>query len=357
MRFGQGEFIHQGDEVFKRLAQAQIVSVDTGTNTCTIQYLDTLGVVSGVQINYPYISAGGSQWAGIRFMPDKGDIVIVGFRADNFPEIVAYKLANYKQLTQVNADKKGFFRALNPGEISIATKGGAEIYLSKDGYVLIAGKTNSLVFDIEKSRIHALTGTWQVDSGDVEFRFGNVWRTIAGVKRVIENGVTFLKELAFDFGTLISGAFGNVTDDNGVPKQSQLSASLVAQLIGAGFEVQIDVEGNVIIKATVNVFNSSDIRLGGTGASDPAVLGNEIKTALTDIKTALSDLVTSVTIINTAFGAMNGDTALKAVAPATVTAAGVESTAQTAQVVILNADVLKVIADIQTILSKVVKLE
>lgn len=311
MRQGQGEFFISSKDVFDRLVLAQIIRVDPDNNECSIRYLDSIGDVDRVDINLPFASAGAQVFAGIRYMPEVGDIVIVGLRADYSPQIVGFKIINFAQLTENAKDGKTLFRKLRPGEIAISTKGGAEIYWSKDGYLFLAGRSNSLIFDIAKNRIYGVTGTWQVDAGDVEYKIGNVRRTVGGISLPVSGITGFLSEFFVRIKKIITFIFGDVVDDAGVQKKSKFGSDLIMLLEWLGFKVEIDLAGNLVlklsnvdiesdlswkIKTLSYIVNSVNIQLGSESATIPAVLGTPLVNLLVQIATANVALINASTL-------------------------------------------------------------
>jgi len=103
---------------------------------------------------------------------------------------------------------------------------------------------------------------------------------------------------------------------------------------------------NINSKGDVNISIPSDnkVRIGSSSASDPAVLGNELKNTLTDIKTTLSDIQSLLSKMSTQLGGPSNSPVMG------------NSGAYTTDVTNISTDVTTVGTDIDKILSKNVTL-
>lgn len=135
----------------------------------------------------------GASASWIRYMPQVGDFVKVGFGPDNRPEVIAYatwgdlpsergppgQLGGYAQFSRARdrgvAGLETFF-TLNPGEWDLRSSGNAYIRGGQFGTLFLAGGGVTLSMQKEQEEMNARAGLTKVDSTGAEIRFGDVKR-------------------------------------------------------------------------------------------------------------------------------------------------------------------------------------
>lgn len=145
-------WLSQDTRFIKRVAADAMIRIATITNVepndgiCWVQYLDGIGGNSQVPVSFPMI--GGDGW-GIFAMPTVGTMVALAYRPERQPVIVGYVALDYSRYlsqnssTSTSAGGSPLPRDLQPGEINIHSKAGAEIHMSLAGGLLMMAKDPS----------------------------------------------------------------------------------------------------------------------------------------------------------------------------------------------------------------------
>ena len=135
----------------------------------------------------------GTRASWVRYMPQVGDFVKVGFGPDNRPEVIAAatwgdlpsergppgQLGGYAQYSR--ARDRGVpgmetFYTLFPGEWDLRSSGNAYIRGGQFGTLFLAGGGVTLSLQKEQEELNARAGLTKVDSTGAELRFGDVKR-------------------------------------------------------------------------------------------------------------------------------------------------------------------------------------
>ena len=136
-----------------------------------------------------------SSW--IRYMPQVGDYVKIGFGPDNRPEVLGAatwgdlpserappgQLGGYAQITRArDRGEPGLetFYTLNPGEWDMRSSGNAYVRGTRFGTLTLAGGGEQLQLKKEQEESDWRTGLLNFDSTGATIRLGNVKRLLTG---------------------------------------------------------------------------------------------------------------------------------------------------------------------------------
>lgn len=310
------------DTVHSRTMRAQIVDVNPDDGYVIMDYngLPAGGKYATVMplwMSFPEV--GGHAWG--RFMPQRSDIVKVGFDHDNRPHIVGYDIiagkssvadgqSGWPQLNALHARAKadpnakvivskngaerkvsiakyGQFTPLNPGEYDFMSSGGAYIHGNNRGRLYMAGGSVSVSLTKNDLSLNSISQYWSHRADDCTFRFGQVRRTgtngLDGPVASDPNGELkeFRVSLKASAPTAMSVAdlhIGNVVTDLGTVETGPTGAPLrymQASYSDAGVRVQrtiADIVGNYQVEANSSVvIQSPSIKFEGLLGAPPAI--------------------------------------------------------------------------------------
>lgn len=170
-----------------RVYTGQITAVHAATGTCSVILVDGLGIKEDkLELPLAGISIQGHKSAWIRFMPQKNDCVSVEFGPRGDARIIGY-VTQAGEMAEIVAQKTksksqfpyGDFRELRGGEWDMRSSGGAYLYGSRDGALLLsAGPTVQSRFNKGENDARHEAGLI-VDSSTGSFvKFGDVKRRL-----------------------------------------------------------------------------------------------------------------------------------------------------------------------------------
>jgi hypothetical protein len=306
------------EEVKHRIHIGQIITVDTLNGRVTVRSATTNEEWT-LQIPLYGFSINGIKSSWIRYMPQRGDYVKIGFGPDNSPEILAYAAfgeeldpgdderraggknvpprqgayATIRRQAKAGTNNLGnIFRELREGEWDMRSYGGAEVFASRNGTLTLAGGGGASIRLIkERGEICSRTSLNVYSNDGVEVRFGNVRRkllpTDTSESDVTTNpsGAAGAKEwkvrVAFKtppLGTpelaLYEHIYGDVRDGSGFPELlsgaplRSRSTWSDAGGISDTLSVKVDAFGNVEVQQGIFALTSGvTVNGGGTGAA------------------------------------------------------------------------------------------
>lgn len=171
------------DAFLNRIQRAMIVDIDRSKGTCTVEFDSTPGERSGVNLPfYVHASVPGkrSKTAWSRFMPQVGDMVLVGFDSNSIVRIVGYDMLSYETITNIqNEEGKFGWNDLKSGEFDVKSSGGAYIRGEATGLLYLAGGMTSIQLDKKNQEIRKTAPTIKETSNMCSFRRGIVKRSPA----------------------------------------------------------------------------------------------------------------------------------------------------------------------------------
>jgi len=251
-----------------RIYLGKIRSVDEDNGVVSV---DVFGVGQHNQILIPLhaISIHKTRSSWIRYMPQSGDYVKVGFGPDNHPEILTYALygddptdgrtdgnpgsyaprvSGYKQIRRLKersdaGEKPGGvplglrdFIPLRQGEWDLRSSGGAYIHGSQFGVVTLSAGQNVIKVDKPNEEVSAETQLFKLDAGNETFiRLGDIKRKLtpadtgettvsASISGIVSTREYHLKvsQVVDPTGvtpplTVYEEKMGDIRDDDGVP--------------------------------------------------------------------------------------------------------------------------------------------
>ena len=169
------------DAFMSRIQRAIIMDVNESNGTCTVSFDNTMGERPGVQLPF-YVHFGRKnqrrKTAWQRFMPQPGDVVLVGFDSNSEARIVGYEALGYEQLSTIQDEEGKFgFRDLKAGEFDQKSGGGAYLRGDAIGTLFLAGGMSSIALDKKNYEIRVNSGMVKETLGTSIFRRGVVKRT------------------------------------------------------------------------------------------------------------------------------------------------------------------------------------
>lgn len=212
----------RGENVFTRICVGYIGSVDEENGVISVDLEDFIAS-RPVELSFSYFSGVGPGW--FRFMPSKGDKVLLGFTPTNKAEVLAYKPISYAQMAQFarDANPPFIFRKLKSGEFEIVSSGYAEIWGSQLGKLHLSGGLASIDLDRATTTITHNAATHFMTSDTSELRFGAVRRnnpltpnqdqaTIAPGVTMREHFVKLVQGISGVYTKLYEATIGRVMD-------------------------------------------------------------------------------------------------------------------------------------------------
>lgn len=284
---------------YTKILTGQIISVSTLNNSCLVRIPEITDEME-VPLSYPFVST----TSGIRFMPNVGDNVQLGFNTQLVPRILGFEmnLTKYQGNLQLDQQGKTWFRRLNPGDVLLyGGRGDSELFISSNGEVSLGSGVNVLSLDAIRRSIDGLCGSFRLESlNGVTIKGGNAYRTVPPqtIEQVVPNAVEFAFDINSLTGKIVDMKAGNVLDDLGVPEvgvggPKLFSLKTYAGVIPVG-EIYMDSLTTVIKNEAVVNLDAPIIRLGGIVAIQPAVLGTNLTTLLTTLVNQVIILAGSV---------------------------------------------------------------
>lgn len=192
------EHFRQEWQFYNRTYIAQVISVNERDGTMSVAVLDGLGTKKE-NLEIPWLGfslQGTKDTAGIiqnafksswiRYMPQPYDLVYIAFGPHNEARVVgnAMQVGRYKALKkdmELNPSKypSGELIDLKPGEFDMRSSGGAYIYGSKDGTLLLsAGPASQLRLSKARSEMKFETGMFEAAGSETFLRLGDIKRTL-----------------------------------------------------------------------------------------------------------------------------------------------------------------------------------
>jgi hypothetical protein len=309
------------EQLFSYNRPAVITNVDTEQGVCSLNWLDNPGGRVNVLLTQ-------GSW-GEYNMPVQGAIVLVQFDKHEQARIVRY--VNLNQAARQKPTSEGGYGdlpKLKPGEKFWESSGGAFIYMTSDGRILLSSPFDD-TFEIDPNinLIKGKTVNWKIVNAA-----GNEYS--GQVKRYIQEGDTATNKIITDnvptskfpdgtplteYNLIVNDKYqsdspickitiGSVVDNEGKVKDkdgnvvnpnssSALALKLDINSNYGSLSIVIDKSGKFYITSPKIVNISNDIKLGSNDATEKAVLGNKLKEKLEN----LIDSITNLTV-PTAFG-------------------------------------------------------
>lgn len=183
-----------------RLYLGQVTAVNAEAGTAEVYIMD-LREVRPALIPLGALTylgeAGGSSW--MRYMPERGAIVVVGYGVRNQLFILSYAsfgasdgrdvsvdqaaLSGYRELTRLAARREGGlarWRTLKSGEFDFRSSGGAALFLGADGTAILEGRGTALRLDGQRQGLEFTSEGFAAFKGNgYDLRCGGVQRDAA----------------------------------------------------------------------------------------------------------------------------------------------------------------------------------
>lgn len=160
------------------LRVAEVTSVDPEEQRVDLRFLDTPGLRTKVKLTYPYASFNS---AGIMYIPQVGDLAIVGAGKNNRIFILSYipQWIHGKKDALVEGKKEKVYPyySLTPGEVFLRSVKGQFIWLETYGEFLsriVLGDIKQNRFQIEQDnrKMYGTTGLYHFKAGGALFELG-----------------------------------------------------------------------------------------------------------------------------------------------------------------------------------------
>jgi hypothetical protein len=278
------------------LRSAQIIGVNSDKNTIDVQWLGQIGGMNGIEISSPFLGLR----SGMRFVPEVGGVVIIGF-AESRPIILTYLLpAKYSVLKDSPKDNTGKatrLREINPGEMYLNSTEDAEIFLGKT--IEIRDKNyNSIQIDPYDGSINLDSSNLYIDNEAGRISMGQILRNVGTSVKVITadgepvrsvsggNGLTELtiKVKEFSDATILNTnipspdimqiTLGTLVSTGGLKVVNQAGNEIVCDIrLQSGARIQIDKKGNYnindgnMLKPADEKPEVNDLSVNGSNAS------------------------------------------------------------------------------------------
>jgi hypothetical protein len=254
----------------------QISSIDKDNNKINIKWLyPMIGLLSDIDISTPYIG----YKSGIRFLPEVGSILAVGF-AEDIPVILSYNLPmNFGDMKNMAKDPYGnntYIKDLNEGEISLTSIQNSEIYLHDDVEIrdsgvdsIILNSTDSSI-TLESLQLYMKNEAGKIDMGMIT-RNGKIITDTGGSVTEITGG-NALTELKITINELADASInsssvsnkslaeitvGTVVDDSGNILATSDGEQIALQIkMSSGALIVIDKKGKMYVQAEQLNINS-----------------------------------------------------------------------------------------------------
>lgn len=205
-----------------RLMQGEVTAYDPENGTVTVVDIDNRadGPICGLELPCPFSLSTylGFKSAWQRFAPSIGDIALVAYDTRSEPRIVAFvpyqalnrahgAQAQMRKLARDDRAKKKFpygdFQALRSGEWDMRSSGGAYIYGSAEGQLLLSGGPTTYLRMEGKdlNEVRSEGGLWVLNSQGSQVRIGDVKRLVPSptdpTKAIAESDMSLLDPTAF----------------------------------------------------------------------------------------------------------------------------------------------------------------
>jgi hypothetical protein len=329
-----------------RLWLGQIVDIKEEDGTATVKVIGQnpgaadQDLIIPCAVSIPNANGTKSSWQ--RYMPQKHDYVKLTYRTDGHAEIVCMAMyggikekekksaqgQTYAVLKEMNASKNYFglrdFRPLKQGEWDMRSSGGAYIFGSNKGRLILRSGMSQISVERQQDEIRQVTGLLKLKTTNSELRFGNVKRTSASDPLKEEGKPENAPGQEFSV-SLVAAALvplpiyehkaGNVYDSLGIEVMSSTGKSLRSQTIAYDdtgvievLKTTVDSVGNTSVTQGPNSTNFDII--GGTGSelsstfNTVAITGTtsvDISSASITLKTAASGVPTEGVILGNTF--------------------------------------------------------
>lgn len=179
-----------------RIHVGQVVHVDEEAGTVDV-HISGLSEIVRCVIALGGISVQGAHSSWMRYMPQVHDFVKVGFGPDNVPECLGaatwgHKVTTTSRSRGLNRDGYlavstaaedrpaglGPFRVLEQGEWDMRSSGGAYIWGSRAGTLLLSAGPIATEVDREAREVRSTTPHTRITDDGCDLRFGDVKRTV-----------------------------------------------------------------------------------------------------------------------------------------------------------------------------------
>jgi len=168
-------------DFFTTMHRAIVVSVDAEKGKLTAQFEDTAGQRDNINVPFGFISSPinnrrKSAWS--RYIPQEGDIVVLGFDTNHTPRIISYSLISYELLSVLNSETGYQFSTLQPGEWDQRSSGGAYFRGDRTGLLFLSGGLTSISLDKKRFEIRSSAGLEKFSANQSVWRRGQVKRSL-----------------------------------------------------------------------------------------------------------------------------------------------------------------------------------
>ena len=279
-------------EYLSRYSRAAVIdSLNTVDGTCVLRWLDNPGGRQDVVLLQ-------GSW-GEYNMPVVGALVVCQFDGHDRPRIVRYANMNQRQRV-LTPDEGGLgtLPKLKPGEKYWESSGGAYVYMTDGGKIVLASAAeDSIELDPDLQQIKNKSTQWQTvtPAGTQSAGLVRRWLPTTGNNEVVTDGLptpaagTPLTELVVSvvdkqqgvlpatpvfkmtLGTVVDD-LGNIVDKKSLPQTVSTKQLAVRIVLASGVQLDIDKSGRVSLK---NV--RLNINEGSTDLADPDIaLGLEV---------------------------------------------------------------------------------
>lgn len=282
-----------------KVMRGQIRSVSEETNRVTA-IIPEINDEMEIPISYPFISRS----SGIKFIPNIGDIIIVGFTPQLTPKILGFELmdAQHSGNKQLAKDEKCWYRRLEPGEVLLyGGTGDSEVYISNQGAVNISSGVSSINIDSVRRCIEGICGSFKYESlSGVTIKGGPVTRTLPAtpLEQIIPGMVEFGMGIDALTGRVVDMKAGPaLTNEIGLPDigasglPKMFSLKVAAGSIPGVVSIPL---GEIYMDMASITLDAPIIRLGGLLAVKHVVLAEPLGLLLAGLFTSLSTLCDAV---------------------------------------------------------------
>lgn len=249
----------------------KVTGVDTKNNTMSLEWVwPYRGAINNVDIGSPY-------WgfrSGIRFTPEVGSLLVIGYAKDKVVPLSYLPPSNFAQLLASEKDNNGvktYSREISEGDIQIRSSKGAEIYL--DDLVHFGDKdSNAISVDPKTGNVHIHSLNLIAENEAGYIKMGQVSRAKDGTHQVITDdgkeataveGGNALNELKINIKELSDSSSIVTTQEN--PSIAEITVGTLVNKEGlkvinpqgneivcdikfaSGARVQVDKKGNINI--------------------------------------------------------------------------------------------------------------
>lgn len=266
---GKTSSLSTNDGLTRRLSLriAKITGLDINKNIMAIEWLWPMrGAANNIDIGSPYLGLR----SGIRFTPEIGSIIVMGYAGEKVVSLSYLMPSDYDSLLRGDKDAQGErirIRKLNPGEINIYSSDNAEIYLH-DKIELRDKKFDSIVIDPNTKAIYLESVDLSVTNEAGSIKMGQITRGVDETATVItDDGQDFtslaggnalnelkikIKELsdqtilstAQESPTIAEVTLGTLVDDDGLKVINQAGNEIVCEInFLSGAKIQVDKKG------------------------------------------------------------------------------------------------------------------